>query len=54
MDNPTTTKPATPNESQDKRAEWITPAITDYDIDEATLAGPPTHAPNTDGTTLYS
>ncbi len=38
MKNPTTTQPAIPNEPQDERAEWITPAITDYDIEEATLA----------------
>jgi hypothetical protein len=37
MKNPTTTQPAIPTEPQDERAEWITPAITDYDIEEATL-----------------
>jgi hypothetical protein len=39
MENPTTTQPATPNELEDERTEWITPAITDYDIEEATLSG---------------
>jgi hypothetical protein len=39
MRSPSTTQPAIPNEPQDERAEWITPAITDYDIEESTLSG---------------
>jgi hypothetical protein len=49
MENPTTTQPVIPNEPQDERAEWITPAITDYDIEEATLSNLFISQVNTDG-----
>ena len=32
-----TNQPAPQDEPKDERAEWITPAIADYDIKEATL-----------------
>lgn len=48
MENPTTTQPATPSEPEDERAEWITPAITDYDIEETTLSSNPSLGRNDD------
>lgn len=46
-----TVPPAVHHESLDKRAEWITPAIVDYDIEEATRNNFP--SPGGDGT-FYS
>ncbi|MBI4789685.1 MAG: hypothetical protein HY782_21860 [Chloroflexi bacterium] len=41
-------------EAQDERAEWVTPAITDYDVEEATLSGPFFPLAPLDGTFGYS
>lgn len=38
MKNPVPSQPVAPKEPQDERAEWITPSVTDYDIEEATLS----------------
>lgn len=35
-----TVSPTVHHELKDNRAEWVTPAIVDYDIEEATRAFP--------------
>jgi hypothetical protein len=56
MDNETihqTEQNEAQNERKKERADWITPAIVDYDLEELTRSSPPgPFAP--DGTTNYS
>ncbi len=46
-------QPAAQDESKDKRTAWITPAIVDYDIEEATR-GTTVNALANDGVAGYS
>lgn len=50
MENPIP-QPAVQQEPKDERAEWVTPTVTDYDIEEATLSNHPSPPGSFDGTT---